>query len=45
LTAFLAGELLALLGSEQTLILIHLLFIFPHPGDLRKKVVRRASIV
>jgi len=45
LTTFLAGELLALLGSEQTLILVHLLFVLPHPGDLRKKVVRRASIV
>jgi hypothetical protein len=45
LTTFLAGELFALLGCKQTLILVHLLFILPHPGNLGKKVVGRASIV
>lgn len=45
LSALLARELLALLGSEQTLILIHLLLILPHPGDLRENIVRRAGVI
>jgi len=38
LATLFARQLLALLRRQQALVLVHLLFVFLHPGDVRQQI-------